>query len=177
MPENSSSQSNVRWGELYPALSALAESEGKTRSEIAREALRAYLKTKKVKVPVRPKPPRPDWTRETIGVRWGSLAEPLIDRANAERSSVSSIARRAVRFFLGHTRVPEIKMHMEDIKKLIGIMARIGGNLNQISLAFTRENVLQEDDLARMHAELRQEFANFIDILSAIRSELYRQCP
>jgi metal-responsive CopG/Arc/MetJ family transcriptional regulator len=55
MPNKQNSQSNVRWGELYPALSALAESEGRPRSEIAREALRAYLKKKRVKAPPRPK--------------------------------------------------------------------------------------------------------------------------
>lgn len=177
MPNMQNSQSNVRWGELYPALSALAESEGKSRSEIAREALRAYLKKKRVKVRPRAKPAGADWTRQTIGVRWGSLSEPLIERAIAENTSASAIARRSVRFFLGHTRVPEIKEHMEEIRRLTKILARIGGNLNQIALAFTLDDILKTDDLAQVQNELIQEFRNFSGLLISIRDEIVSHSP
>jgi len=177
MPNKQNSQSNVRWGELYPALSALAESEGRPRSEVAREALRAYLKKKRVKAPPRPKLTGADGTRQTIGVRWGSLSEPLIERAIAENTSVSAIARRSVRFFLGHTRVPEIKEHMEEIRRLTRILARIGGNLNQIALAFTLDDILKTDGLAQVQNELIQEFRNFSVLLISIRDELVRQSP
>jgi len=171
------SQSNVRWGELYPALSALAASEGKPRSEIAREALRAYLKKKRVKAQPRPKLAGVDCTRQTIGVRWGSLSEPLIERAIAENTSASAIARRSVRFFLGHTRVPEIKEHMEEIRRLTKILARIGGNLNQIALAFTLDDFLKTGDLAQVQNELIQEFRDFSGLLISIRDEIARQSP
>lgn len=177
MANKHNSQSNVRWGELYPALSALAESEGKTRSEVAREALRVYLKKRRMKAPPRPKLAGADCNRQTIGVRWGSLSEPLIERAIAENTSASAIARRSVQFFLGHTRIPEIKEHMEEIRRLTRILARIGGNLNQIALAFNMDDFLKTDDLAQVHDELIQEFRNFSVLLTSIRDEIVRQSP
>ncbi len=177
MPNKQNSQSNVRWGELYPALSALAESEGKTRSEIAREALRAHLKKKRVTAQPRPRLAGADGTRQTIGVRWGSLSEPLIERAIAENTSASAIARRSVRFFLGHTRVPEIKEHMEEIRRLTKILARIGGNLNQIALAFNMDDFLKTGDLAQVQNELIHEFRDFSGLLISIRDEIVRQRP
>lgn len=177
MPKKQNSQSNVRWGELYPALSALAESEGRPRSEIAREALRAYLKKKRVTAQPRPRLVGADGTRQTIGVRWGSLSEPLIERAIAENTSASAIARRSVRFFLGHTRVPEIKEHMEEIRRLTKILARIGGNLNQIALAFNMDDFLKTGDLAQVQNELIHEFRDFSGLLISIRDEIVRQSP
>jgi hypothetical protein len=66
---------------------------------------------------------------------------------------------------------------MEEIRRLTRILARIGGNLNQIALAFNMDDFLKTDDLAQVHDELIQEFRNFSVLLISIRDELVRQSP
>lgn len=162
---------------MYPALVAFAESAGKSKSDIAREAVRKYIKENGHDAPERPGPAEVDSSREILTVRWAGLLEPLTDRAIEEKTSVAEIARRSVRYYLADMRVKEFKAFRLDIKRLIEIMSRIGGNLNQIALAFNADGVFKEEALGVVHEEIREGFKEFIDLLASIRGHLEQQQP
>lgn len=50
------------------------------------------------------------------------------------------------------------KVKLEELTKLRSDLGRIGGNLNQIALAFNTKDELDEGHLAIVHSALRDEF-------------------
>lgn len=168
---------SIRLRDVYPTLLAFAKAEGKPVSEVVREILRSFFMDEGLEVPERATPTRVDYSGEILTVRWAGLLEPLTDRAISEKTSVAEIVRRAARYYLADMRVKEFKAFRGDIKRLIEIMSRIGGNLNQISLAFNADGIFKQDALSTVHADLRNEFNAFIDILASIRGHLEQQQP
>lgn len=177
MSDATKNNTSIRWGELYPALAAFAEIEGRSKSDIAREAVHNLLREKGMDVPEWKMPTEVDPAREILTIRWAGLLKPLTDRAIEEKASVAEIARRAVRYYLADMRVKDFKAFRLDHKRLTEIMSRIGGNLNQISLAFNADGVFKKEALSEVHAALKNEFKAFMTVITSIRGHLEQQQP
>lgn len=170
-------RTSIRWDDMYPLLTAAAEAEGISRAEYVRETVRARLKGAQLEVPQSHEPTSIDNKKNKVFARIGKLIEPLEAKAMKENRSVSVIIRKALRFYMGQTRIPEVREFYSEIKRLTGVMSRIGGNLNQVALAFNADEILKGSDLAQVHTEMKQAFREFSGTLIAIRSELERQNP
>lgn len=167
--------SSIRWKEIGPPLETYAKAVGKTKSDIAREAVRELLSKNGALVPERMVQTEVDPAREILTVRWAGLLEPLTDRAIAEKASVAEIARRAVRYYLADMRVLDVKHYALAINDFGKTFRRIGGNLNQIALKWNTEDTLDEEALGQVHEALIAEFRRVIEHLEGVRRELAKQ--
>lgn len=177
MKDRSKNNTSIRWGELYPALAVFAEVVGKSKSDIAREAVRNHLREKGMDVPERANPKEVDYAREILTVRWAGLLEPLTDRAIIEKVSVAEIARRAVRLYLANGEVPKILQFIGELRKAHADMARIGGNLNRIARLINADGILAKTDLGQVHLALIEEFKIIAELYGRVEKELERQRP
>lgn len=113
--------------------------------------------------------------------RLGDLSETLTQRAKDETESTgqritpSTIVKRALRAYL----VEDIQQHIDAhaiigaLKELRIDLARVGGNLNQISYGFNLDGRIDSEELKKVHRGLQIEFRKISSGLSEIEREMY----
>lgn len=116
--------------------------------------------------------------------RLGDLAPALARRAASETKvagrpvSHAKIIKRAMRAYLeGGDGLPYFDA-TEMIDALRGLrldLSRVGGNLNQLSHQFNIHNQVDDDELAKVHADLRVEFRQVMTVLKEIEVVLYKR--
>jgi hypothetical protein len=167
----------IRFGELLEPLKAKAKAEGITVTEAVKRGVQTYLEIPFEGVRHDVNFGRTGRHNDQSNVRWGWLIEFMIERAIDENTSLSSIARRAVRLYLGDSRVPEIKGFMKEFRQAHANMARVGGNLHRIARVLNTDNIFPETELARAHDELLDMFKELADLYSRVEQKLDQQMP
>lgn len=157
-----STQRAIRWGELMAPLEAKAYEEGATVPALVRRVVRAYLGHGGDPPPRVVPGQSVRGTLNAFGwltVRPGRLGEALEKRAQEEKTTTSEIARRAIRLYLVNEELPKFQQFAQELRALHNDMARIGGNLNQIAVAFNSDGLLRMSDLRTAHRGLIDGFA------------------
>lgn len=118
--------------------------------------------------------------------RLGDLAPALEKRAASESKvagkpvPLAKIMRRALRDYLdgGDNALPyfDTLELIDTIESLRRDLAKVGGNLNQLAYQFNIHGHLNnDDDLAKVHAELRVEFRKITETLRELENVLYKR--
>lgn len=170
-----STQRAIRWGELLAPLEAKAHEEGATVPARVRRVVRAYLG-------INCAPPSNvalgRGVRGTVSafgwltIRPGRLGDALEKRALEEKTTTSEIARRAIRLYLANEELPDIRQFAQELRSLQKNMARIGGNLNQIAVAFNSDGVLRTSDLRADHRSLVAWFSELASYFKRLEKQL-----
>lgn len=106
------------------------------------------------------------------------LRARLEQRAEEEGRYTSDVVRRAVRLYLGNEDLPKVEKALRELRDTINTqMWRCGGNLNQISMRWTRRSELDEDQLRKVHAELQAAFGVLCKAWEATRRDLSIRLP
>lgn len=116
--------------------------------------------------------------------RLGDLA-PALEKRAASESKVAGkpvpfakIMRRALRAYLdgGDNALPyfDTSELIDALGSLRRDLSRVGGNLNQLSHLFNIHNHVDDDELAKVHAELRAEFRRIMATLQELENVLYK---
>lgn len=116
--------------------------------------------------------------------RLGDLAPAIARRAASETKAAghpishAKIIKRAVRAYLeGGDGLPyfDVTKMIDALHGLRLDLARVGGNLNQLSHQFNIHNQVDDDELAKAHADLRVEFRGVMATLKEIEVALYKR--
>jgi len=117
-----------------------------------------------------------------VGFRIGSADYQMLEKLARDRSDlvgkkikISSVVRSLVRSALDERRFDRddwdyLVPVVNEIFSVHREMAKIGGNLNQLSLAFNSGQGLDKSDLEASHDDLRDELQRVIKILRSIES-------
>lgn len=111
---------------------------------------------------------------ETCTVRLGELKQAAETRAADEGlKNISVLIRTAVRLYLADTDKADL-VHLEiladEIRDFRSDFSRVGGNLNQIALAFNKDDVLSESTLKMTHRSLQRDFKKLAEIMKEIQN-------
>ena len=111
---------------------------------------------------------------ETLSVRLGDLKQAAEARAADEGlKNISVLIRTAVRLYLADTDKADL-VHLEiladEIRDFRADFSRIGGNLNQLALAFNKDDVLSESALQLTHRSLQRDFKKLAEIMKEIQN-------
>lgn len=116
--------------------------------------------------------------------RLGDLVPALEKRAASESRAAgrpvshAKIVKRALRAYLdGGDGQPyfDATELIEALKGLRLDLSRVGGNLNQLSHQFNIHNQVDDDELAKSHADLRVEFRRVMTVLKEIEVVLFKR--
>ncbi len=118
---------------------------------------------------------------ETSTVRLGELKAAAEERVEAEQlKNISVLIRTAVRLYLADADKSDL-VHLEkladEIRGLRYDFSRIGGNLNQMAMAFNQGDVLSESLLRVNHEILQKDFKNLSSTMKEILNviEVFRR--
>jgi len=118
---------------------------------------------------------------DSIRVRLGEGLRAEVDQQAAlENRAMSQLIRQAVVEYLDRqartdddvTVEKALRAVFDELWTLRGESARIGGNLNQIALAYNQTGRVDKGELAEAHRELQQHFREMMQLHVRIEKEL-----
>lgn len=170
----------IRWGELLEPMKVKAAEEGSTITSLAKKAVRNYLG---LEVDHVPSTEDLKSMRGTIcsypqfTVRWGRIGKALEERAMAEKTTSTEIARRAVGLYLVNGELPKVEEFQRDLERFRGEVAKIGNNLNQITAHMHSEGTIKTTELGQSLLAQTGLYKEMMDLFRRMERKLERQIP
>lgn len=118
---------------------------------------------------------------DRLTVRVGERADVLVKRAAKEteavgwKISVSAVIRNALDAYLCDQTPGDpgvLRELAQAVKDLRADMGRVGANLNQLARYFNTHNIIQLNELATEHRELRRQLRALMTVLKRINGQL-----
>lgn len=101
----------------------------------------------------------------------------LADYRTKFGGSQSDIIKQGLGVLLDSAPAPkQLETLANRCEKLRQDLARVGGNLNQTAHYFNIHDELKEDELAKNHFELREEFKEIINFLKQVLDSVNSKC-